>query len=334
MEIEQNKLKDTINFIKEGLIMLSEDNKVILLNNYCLDLFQIKKEEIINKDIEYLLLDFDIKQAISSLKTNKKPIYNEIKIHNFYYSILIDEFNSQNFKEAKYTILINDITSIKNASIVKRDFLQNSSHELKSPLTTILAYEEMINNGLLNEEETKEAHEIVYKNSLRMKELIDSMLKLSSIEFNKEDLKKDNINIKNIIEDILLDLNKNISKMNLKITTNLEDVTLFMNHNEADILFRNLISNSIKYNKIDGNVEITLTKNSFIIKDSGIGIEKDEINSMFERFKRSSNSNLTNQIEGTGIGLSLVKHICINNNFKIIVNSEINKGSEFIVVFK
>ncbi len=344
LKLEKEKIENIVNVLEEGIIVLNNKKEVILINDFSLKILETKKENVINKSYKFMLFPLSFEEKIDELdKNNHNHVDLVMKINNKDYDFVFskinvddkfnnDKINNENFI---YTILINDITYINETIEMKKEFFQNSSHELKSPLTTIIAYSEMIKNGLLKEDnEIKDANLHIYNSSKRMKELIQNMLYLSSLENNVIKHDKININVYELINKIINDYDLKIKNKNISIIINKnEDLLLNMEENDADILFRNLVINAINYVFDDiGKITISLYKDKFIIKDNGIGIKKEDIPNIFTRFKRSDEAIKVNS-EGSGLGLAIVKHVLIKYNYKIDVKSEINDGSEFTIFF-
>ena len=344
LTLEKEKIEYIINVIEEGIIVLNNKKDVILINNFSLKILETKKENIINKSYKFMLFPLSFEEKIKELDKNEENHIDLVikingKDYDFVFSKIFvdDKFNKQNENDKNfiYTILINDITYINQTIEMKKEFFQNSSHELKSPLTSIIAYSEMIKDGLLNDDkEIKDANLHIYNSSKRMKDLIQNMLYLSSLENNVIKHEKININVNDLINKIIDDNEIKIKEKNIVVNINkYDDLTLNMEENDADILFRNLILNAINYVlKDNGKIEISIYKDKISIKDNGIGIKKEDIPNIFTRFKRSNEAVKVNS-EGNGLGLAIVKHVLIKYNYKIEVYSELNKGSEFIITF-
>lgn len=340
LKIEKERIRYIINNINEGLIVLNNDNNVIMINDFVLKLLNIDKEEILNKYYKYLMFPLKFEEYISSLSnvSNKdttlsfEQVLSNNKIYEFNF-IKTSSYLDQN--SSIIIIVISDITKLKEMIKTKKEFFQNSSHELKSPLTSIIAYSEMIDNNLLtSKEELDNANKSILKNAKRMKELISNMLYLSSLENNSENYTiLEYLNVNNVISKILEDNEYKIKEKNITLNLNLkDDVILYIDHNDLDTLLRNLIINAIQYDKNSGHIEIELNNNYFRIKDDGIGIKDSEKDEIFTRFKRSKEALQVNE-EGTGLGLAIVKHVALKYHYKIEVNSKENEYSEFIVYF-
>ena len=340
LKIEKERIRYIINNINEGLIVLNNDNNVIMINDFVLKLLNLDKEEILNKSYKYLMFPLKFEEYISSLSnvSNKdttlsfEQVLSNNKIYEFNF-IKTSSYLDQN--ASIIIIVISDITKLKEMIKTKKEFFQNSSHELKSPLTSIIAYSEMIDNDLLtSKEELDNANKSILKNAKRMKELISNMLYLSSLENNSENYTiLEYLNVNNVISKILEDNEYKIKEKNITLNLNLkDDVILYIDHNDLDTLLRNLIINAIQYDKNSGHIEIELNNDYFRIKDDGIGIKDSEKDEIFTRFKRSKEALQVNE-EGTGLGLAIVKHVALKYHYKIEVNSKENEYSEFIVYF-
>ena len=340
LKIEKERINYIINNVNEGLIVLNSDKNIIMINNFVLNLLNLEKDEILNKSYKYLMFPLKFEEYINSLDNTSSNVNNlsfeeQLSNNKIYEFNFIKTTSYLNGSSPLIIIVINDITKLKEVIKTKKEFFQNSSHELKSPLTSIIAYSEMIDNKLLTSpEEIENANESILKNAKRMKELISNMLYLSSLENNNENYTSlEYLNVNDVVNKIIEDNIYKIKEKNITLNLNLkDDVILYIDHNDLDTLLRNLIINAIQYDKANGYIEIELTPNFFRIKDDGIGIKESEKDEIFTRFKRSKEALQVNE-EGTGLGLAIVKHVALKYHYKIEVNSKENEYSEFIVYF-
>lgn len=216
----------------------------------------------------------------------------------------------------------------------QKRFSANAAHELKTPLTTIKASLEVLKiDDIPSIEDYKENADIVEESTNRLIKIVDGLLKLTSselVDFNDE------IHLKNLFKEILSELSFRIESKGIKINLDIQENNI---HGNKTLLYRaffNIIENSIKYGKSNGYINISsmLGKDKIIInvKDNGIGISQDDREHIFEPFFRSDKSH-SQQIKGSGLGLSIVKTIIDKHDGKLSVNSEINKGTEFKIIF-
>ena len=334
----EQKIEFILDSFSEALVVIDSDYKIIMFNKKASEIFEIKKEEAYNKSFDVMVKAKHIEGNMSMVvQTNRAFSYVE-KIEGKVYECLINpidyEWSSINEK-AGASLLMIDITDEYNSSEMKKQFFANASHELKTPLTSIIGYLEMMKVGILSsKEEIDNAIDKSTNDASRMKKIIFDMLELSSLE--NEMLRPITlINIKGTLKEIITSLEVETEKRGLKILfANDDDFDIRMNKDDFERLFKNLIENAIIYNKPNGCITINIDRNkrSVSIKDEGIGIKEEDISRIFERFYRVDKARSRRE-SGTGLGLAIVKHICEYYGYKITVQSTINIGSIFTIKF-
>ena len=237
--------------------------------------------------------------------------------------------------EAQKNELMKENEEVLNASKVRQEFTSNVSHELKTPLHVISGYAELIKEGIVKDSDVKEFGEKIYSEASRMSKLVEDIMKISKLESDKT-IEKTQLNLKNIVVAIVDSLMIEADKKNVKFKLSLNDCLINGNYDSIYSLIFNLVDNAIKYNKTNGKITIKLQEvsNNVIlsVKDTGIGIPKEDLDRIFERFYRVDKSR-SKDSGGTGLGLAIVKHSLIVNNATIKVESELKKGSTFTVTF-
>ena len=334
----EQKIEFILDSFSEALVVIDSDYKIIMFNKKASEIFEIMKEEAYNKSFDAMVKAKHIEGNMSMVvQTNRAFSYVE-KIEGKVYECLINpidyEWSSINEK-AGASLLMIDITDEYNSSEMKKQFFANASHELKTPLTSIIGYLEMMKVGILSsKEEIDNAIDKSINDASRMKKIIFDMLELSSLE--NEMLRPITlINIKGTLKEIITSLEVETEKRGLKILfANDDDFDIRMNKDDFERLFKNLIENAIIYNKPNGCITINIDrkKRSVSIKDEGIGIKEEDISRIFERFYRVDKARSRRE-SGTGLGLAIVKHICEYYDYKITVQSTINIGSIFTIKF-
>lgn len=334
----EQKIEFILDSFSEALVVIDSDYKIIMFNKKASEIFEIKKEEAYNRSFDVMVKAKHIEGNMSMVvQTNRAFSYVE-KIEGKVYECLINpidyEWSSINEK-AGASLLMIDITDEYNSSEMKKQFFANASHELKTPLTSIIGYLEMMKVGILSsKEEIDNAIDKSINDASRMKKIIFDMLELSSLE--NEMLRPITlINIKGTLKEIITSLEVETEKRGLKILfANDDDFDIRMNKDDFERLFKNLIENAIIYNKPNGCITINIDRNkrSVSIKDEGIGIKEEDISRIFERFYRVDKARSRRE-SGTGLGLAIVKHICEYYDYKITVQSTINIGSIFTIKF-
>ena len=237
--------------------------------------------------------------------------------------------------EAQKNELMKENEEVLNASKVRQEFTSNVSHELKTPLHVISGYAELIKEGIVKDSDVKEFGEKIYSEASRMSKLVEDIMKISKLESDKA-FEKTQLKLKNIVVAIVDSLMIEADKKNVKFKLSLNDCSISGNYDSIYSLIFNLVDNAIKYNKTNGKITIKLQEvsNNVIlsVKDTGIGIPKEDLDRIFERFYRVDKSR-SKDSGGTGLGLAIVKHSLIVNNATIKVESELKKGSTFTVTF-
>lgn len=224
---------------------------------------------------------------------------------------------------------------LRNANM-RQEFTANVSHELKTPLTAISGYAELIESGMANPEDITHFASKIQKNSKRLLTLINDIIQLSELDSTEVEVPFTKVDIYNVASECLTMLKVSASKMDVELT--LEGEACEVNGNKALIeeLIVNLCDNAIRYNNRGGKVKVSIHPNDkqviLAVKDTGIGISEENQQRIFERFYRvdKSRSKLTG---GTGLGLAIVKHIVAQHHAQMEIESAIGKGTEIRVIF-
>lgn len=335
LEKEKNKINFIINSLQQGLVILNEDKNIVLINDYAKKIFETNID-IIGNNYLYLVRDKNIQEKIENVYQNKQVDSYELKQNNSTYLLTFAPLGQEWLDDTNtfgISIIIVDISGIRNVEKMKKEFFANASHELKSPLTTIIGYQQLIANDLISdEEEKKKAINKTLKEANRMNNIIKDMLDIARLE---GDIKRSysKVDLKQIIEDTLDLYSQEIKENHLVINKFLTDTYIIGNESDVTKLIKNIIDNAIKYNKKGGKINITLTPYELIVEDSGIGISENDLKHVFERFYRVDKTK-SKEMLGTGLGLSIVKHICQTYNYTITFDSQIDVGSKVKIKFK
>lgn len=219
--------------------------------------------------------------------------------------------------------------------MVRQEFFANASHELKTPITSVRGYIELLENDMATDEAMKkEFLARIKRETINMTNLINDILMISRLETKEVEVVLSQVRICPLLGEVCATLRPLAAECQVTLSTNCRPVEIKANLEHVRELFTNLITNAIKYNKPDGKVKITVTKESqemvFIIEDTGVGIPEEEQQRIFERFYRIDRGR-SKKMGGTGLGLSIVKHIVNYYNGSIELESKINEGSKFTV---
>ena len=332
---EKEKTKYILDNMNQGLVVINNDGKIELINKYCLSLFGFKQDYILEKNYMLLFRDMLVQEKIENcIKNNQEEqVIFELNGKKLLLYINILENSWTDTSNSQIVLLIVDVTLQENINSLKREFFANASHELKSPLTSIIGYQQLIKQGILNtSEEIQDATLRTINEAQRMNKLIIEMLDLSRLENNVQTILED-VNISKIINDCLQELQPSIEKKKIRVITEMDDESLFASQSDLYKLIRNIMDNSIIYNNEEGTIVINFKGNELVISDTGVGISKSDLDHIFERFYRVDKAR-SRESSGTGLGLSIVKHICLLYGYKINVESVLGKGTTITIVFK
>ena len=219
---------------------------------------------------------------------------------------------------------------------MRKEFSANVSHELKTPLTSISGYAEIMKSGLVKPEDMKQFSERIYNEASRLIVLIGDIIKLSKLDDENIELDREWVDLYALAREICSRLALPAEKKNVTLSLDGESVSIFGVHRILDEMIYNVCENAIKYNKTDGKVDVwvgnTLQGIKIIVSDTGIGIPAELQERIFERFFRVDKSH-SKETGGTGLGLSIVKHAAIYHHAQINVESELGQGTKIEILF-
>ncbi|HHX12966.1 MAG TPA: two-component sensor histidine kinase [Clostridiales bacterium] len=220
---------------------------------------------------------------------------------------------------------------------IRQEFFSNASHELKTPITSVNGYIELIENDLVtNEAQKKDFLKRIKKETTNMTNLINDILLISRLETKEIEVTLSEVRICPLLKEVCMSLEPLAKQCDVTLVTSCKPISMTANTQQMKELFTNLITNAIKYNKPGGNVKVVVTTEPdeivFVVEDTGVGISEESKQRIFERFYRVDKGR-SKKMGGTGLGLSIVKHVVNYYNGKIQLESKLNVGSKFTVRF-
>jgi hypothetical protein len=250
--------------------------------------------------------------------------------------MLVDENNVyEEIRPFVNTIKEQHVNIINNAQL-RQEFTANVSHELKTPLTAISGYAELIGNGMTGKEDTIRFSNEIHSNANRLLSLINDIIKLSELDEADHQMEMERIDLYKLAENCVQMMQVTAEKQGIRLTLQGESTMAMANKGLMDEVFYNLCSNAIRYNKPGGSVTVTVgTKDErpfLSVADTGIGIPKECQERVFERFYRVDKSR-SKSTGGTGLGLAIVKHIVAQHNAALHLDSELDEGTTIEIVF-
>ena len=323
---DRNKLDYILNNVSDGIIVISEDKTINLINNVAKEIFGISAAE--GKNYSVLTENAAFNDSVSEFLKDGKNGCFQTEIDGKYYMVSL-----KNLEKGFKIVVLSDVTAMKNGEIMRSEFFANASHELKTPLTAIKGFNEIISLKT-KEEETKELSAKIDGQITRLINLINDMLKLSELEAEKEPV-KEKVDLVKVAAEVKDNLSALSDKKDITVTVEGEG-TVEMEKEHAVELVKNLMENAVRYNNNGGYVKATVKSYGgnvvFTVEDNGIGIEEKDLNRIFERFYRVNKSR-SRETGGTGLGLSIVKHVCSLYSADLEIKSGLGAGTTIKVIF-
>ena len=336
-KLTKNDLQELfINQLEDIIIILNKFNIITYSNKAAVENFGSNIE---GKHIGSEIRIPELLDAIDNNKIDKelKKIDIELKIPVFkFYKISIASIKSDHT-----LVIIRDFTEMRKSQNMRSDFIANASHELRTPLVSLKGFLETITDSAKDDPKSqKKFLEIMKSEANKMEVLIEDLMLLSRIELQEHIRLKDKVDIKEVIENVILLNSKKISEKKLNVNLNIKEKERFVigDKEKLSAVFLNLLDNAIKYSGNSKSVKIESSENTSGLKnytsisviDEGFGIAPEDIHRITERFFRTENAKKL-KIEGTGLGLAITKHIINQHRGDLRITSKFGKGSEFIV---
>ncbi len=338
LKYEQKKSSILLQSVNQGIIIVSMSGRIVLNNATALRIFG-KQQDVVGVDLSYLITDEDLLQVLRQALEDKKYYTDEVQIGEDIYRVEAT-FSSVNdddvIKDEVMILIFTNVTLEVNSAKIRSEFFANASHELKTPLTAISGYSELMTMEGVSKKQLQKCIEEINANALRMKSLIDDMLKLSKLDANMDNEEITKFDLAKVCEDVLNDM-KGIAE-NKNVSLSFEGKAEFIGRKKMiATLVSNLVNNGIKYNKDGGHVWVSVSEKpnsvEIKVKDDGIGIAKEHQGRLFERFYKVDTSRTYTNESSTGLGLAIVKRIAVIHGGKISLKSAVGSGTEFVVVF-
>lgn len=331
----RNEFTATISNMTEGLVLLDKKKKIISANSAALFFFGLSEyNNIVGSEFLTVERDRTIIKAIEESLDTKQEIEIERFGRIYQLNITCVKYNEE--KIQGYIILILDQTLKVKAEKIRREFTANVSHELKTPLHSIMGSAELLENSLVKKEDIPRFIGHIRKESSRLVSIIDDIIKLSVLD-EKSQYSFEAISLDDVVNSVVGSLEPISKTKKVTISHKLSQCTIPAIYSLLHDVVYNIIENAVKYNVEDGEVDITLVdlqdKAVLTVKDTGIGIPKQYHDRVFERFFRVDKSH-SRTIGGTGLGLSIVKHAMMKLNGKVSYTSVENEGTTFVLEFK
>lgn len=319
--------------MSEGLIILNEKGVILSLNRAAAKMLGLS-EDSVGKDFFSEKTSVNLKEP-TQIALSGKNTEEVFALRDGNCQLLANPVSTDG-KVTGAALLVLDVTEKERAEQMRREFTANVSHELKTPLQTISGYAELLANGMVADKDKTAFSEKIYAEAQRMIRLIEDIIKLSNLDEGAVELTRETVDLYVTAENTVRSLLPAAKKANVTLSLNGENTEIYGIPQLLTAVVYNLCDNAIKYNKDGGTVFVNVKNNAenivLSVRDTGIGIPKEQQERIFERFYRVDKSH-SKEVGGTGLGLSIVKHAAKLHDAKITLESEVGKGTGITVIF-
>ncbi|SDN77387.1 two-component system histidine kinase PnpS [Halobacillus aidingensis] len=338
--MQENQLEAVINNMGNGLVLIDEKGYILLLNRAFLETFKGEQNDFIghlyHDAIPYTTIHETVQKIYMFEETVSETFVLPVNIDRKHLEVTGAPIFSEDRKWRGVVLVFHDISELKQLEQMRKDFVANVSHELKTPITSIRGFSETLLDGAMKDEKMLEQFlQIILKESGRLQSLIQDLLELSKLERDDFLLNVEQVEVQRLLNDLLPIVVQHAEQKQVKLHASIKGNTLIQgDSSRLKQVFMNLLTNAINYSGDEGEVtlEFQESENYVTIKitDNGVGIPEEEISRIFERFYRVDKARSRNS-GGTGLGLAIVKHIVEAHEGTIRVESEVDVGTAFYV---
>jgi len=339
IDVPPGLLEATLNEMREGLLVIDADMRVVASNRAARDLFSMVDESINLRRLTELTRNPAIYDAfLAAVRGTERA---GVKVETYgptrrIFDLRVVPLRAGDGRGTGGAVgVFFDITRLERLELVRQEFLSNVSHDLRTPLTSIMALAETLTGGAIDDHEhNRRFLSIIQKNAARMHRLIDDILELSAIEAGNVRVRPEVLPLRPLVEEILASLSAAAATRTI-VVSNLvpPEITVFADSHRLLQMLTNLIENAIKFNRPGGRVSISYDSDKgdrISVEDTGEGIPAHHLDRLFERFYRVDRAR-SRELEGTGLGLAIVKHLAKANGGEVTVESRVGEGTKFTI---
>jgi len=323
--------------MRDGLLVVDAERRITLLNAALQELFALKDDPLGASFLE-TLRDANVEEAISETFGRREPVQREIVIANRQLQINSVPMGKDNGDIVGAVVLFHDITELKRADEMRRDFVANVSHELRTPLSILRGYiETMRDDPKMPRAESARILEVMEQHSKRLGLLANDLLTLAQLESGTSSPQLNDVDFGQFLAGLVRDWKRKFMAKNLKVAIDLPADFSIVRADEALLreIFDNLLDNAVKYSSKHGEIHLGAQRRGseivLSVSDDGVGIGQEDLPRIFERFYRADKAR-SGELGGTGLGLSIVKHIAQLHGGRVEAESELGRGTRIRVI--
>ena len=329
--------KAILSAMQNGLLVVDRNRRVALVNPAFCDLFTVG-EDSLGAPLLESVRDPAVEQIVGETFQRRQPSQGELMIGRREFQMASVPMGNDNGEITGAVVLFHDITDLKRADEIRRDFVANVSHELRTPLSILRGYiETMLDDPKMPRAECARILEVMDQHSKRLGLLANDLLTLAQLESGSSTLQLSEIDLLRFFSDLVRDWKKKFSGKKVTGTIDVADDCPTIRADEARLreVFDNLLDNAVKYSGKGGEIRLSAVRRDYEIvlsvSDNGIGIAPEDLPRIFERFYRADKAR-SRELGGTGLGLSIVKHIAQLHSGRVEAESELGQGTTLRVI--
>lgn len=338
---EKSKLMTALTSMTEGVLIINAQGLIEFVSPVLGDMLSVRYEDVFGKTLMEAFRSAELQKILTEFKRTGENITREITLDMAEVVILNVSVSAVHGypQEDKTMIVFHDVTRLKKLEKVKEDFVANVTHEIRTPLTAIIGYLETIKNGAIgNIDETKKFVDIILNQAERLNRLVEDLLTLSHIELKELKFNFENVSINAAITNVISLVEAKAKEKKITIHNNVRENFPMIRADKDKLtqIFVNILDNAVKFTPESGRITIVAKEadayTAVSISDTGIGVPRDEIQRLGERFYRVDRSR-SRDLGGTGLGLSIVKHLMIAHGGRMEIESELGRGTTVFLLF-
>lgn len=340
MHSEKNKVETILTHMTDGIIAVNKHGHVIHANPAAYKIFNVREVDLYEKSFDEIAQSLNLGVTIEDLFNDSDSNFNILSINNLIIKLNVVLFRNEKDETAGAILVLQDVTEQERLDKMRKEFVANVSHELRTPLTTIKSYAETLLDGALDSRDIAVNFlNVINSESERMTRLVKDLLQLSKLDYDKVEWNMKEINLPDIIKECVFKMEIAAKQKDQDLTYEIKEEVLGIvgDKDRIEQVIINILSNAIKYTPENGSISVTAAKTEdnkveVRIADTGMGIPKEDIPRLFERFYRVDKAR-SRMMGGTGLGLSIAKNIVEAHNGTIRIESEYGQGTVVIIDF-
>jgi two-component system phosphate regulon sensor histidine kinase PhoR len=324
--------------MQDALLLVDSNRQVILTNQTFRKLFDAPEVSVATSLLE-IVRDPTLDRVITDAFVGDGPVGSELAMDGSQIELHAVATKNDAGEITGALVLFHDITELKKMDQVRRDFVANVSHELRTPLSILRGYiETLLDNPKTPHEELLRILRVMERHSNRLEQLVEDLLTLAQLESGNPDLQLGIVDLSEFLQEMIRDWEKKLTTKQISIVVDIQPKLspIRADRTRLQEALYNLLDNAVKYSREQGEIRVSARQSDgeieLSVSDKGIGIAKEDLPRIFERFYRADKARSPDKVRGTGLGLAIVKHIAQLHGGRVQAESEVEKGTTIRVL--